>query len=742
MGRNKKITMNKKFPCEQALNMTATANTPFKNQTQLICNGNFNNALVASCLLLMVGCGSGDSNPSTETVTTTDVTSVDIQSQTEQSVAENNSDDTPANNTITAPQQSAPTLNPVTTTTPTNTPTNTPANTPAAAPVNTPVDDDVPVPVAPSTPVNTNTLASATDTPVRSLVAAGSDLATYVPAERPVPSLRAPPAQPVVVAPVITETSPLPAPIVSVPPGVDTNINFPPFFANPGIFTVDAGQTLTLPVIPRDQNGNVPGLFTGPLPEGARFDDNFDGTKSIVWRPLQPDVGLHEISITAVDASEPLLRTTLLARIFVRLPADESSIVNLPPAIDRVVPHRARAGDEVTIQVKGTDPNGHIPRLELISSLDNFSFDVLEEDERIRVLRWQTRETDVGTHQLRFRVTDAIDPSMMAESTIEIELSTPNAFVRPGPRLRSLARGRDFYIGYASLLNFDQRPDSSIYTDIAVSEFNMVSTENSLKWGIVNPQPNVWRWDPFDKEMLLAHEHGMLMHGHPIIWHRQLPQWLNDLRLDQVEQVMLDYTDHVADRYGDHVALWDVVNESLEADGTFRNSIWYQSMGESYIDKAFRQAAISAPFSRLLYNDFDVAWEGPKSDAMFRLVSRMLDEGVPLHGVGFQMHIFTDFDLLDSVERTFQRFADLGLEIYITELDISQAGTPDLAKQAQLYRDVMSLCLQQSACKALQTWGFTDRYSWRSNYDPLMFDDDYNAKNAYFSLQQQLTQPD
>ena len=186
--------MNKNFPCEQALDMTATANTPFKNQTQLICNGNFNNALVASCLLLMVGCGSGDSNPSTETVTTTDVTSVDIQSQTEQSVAENNSDDTPANNTITAPQQSAPTLNPVTTTAPTNTPATAPANTPVAAPVNTPVDDDVPVPVAPSTPVNTNTLASATDTPVRSLVAAGSDLATYVPAERPVPSLRAPPA--------------------------------------------------------------------------------------------------------------------------------------------------------------------------------------------------------------------------------------------------------------------------------------------------------------------------------------------------------------------------------------------------------------------------------------------------------------------------------------------------------------------------------------------------------------------
>ena len=714
--------------------MAAKAKNCINHQTGFTRGGRFNSfnvTFVTACLLAMFGCSSGDSNPSNASTAAT----------AENSDAPTLSEPSPTPSIVEAPVvPSTPVTGGSSAAGPVN--DDVIASDESNSNANTPADEPIVEPQIDTSTVGDTETQAAVNSPVRSLVAPGSDLATYVPVERPVPSLRAPPAQPVVVAPVINEGTPLPAPVVSVPPGVDTTINFPPFFENLGVSIIAAGQTLTLPVVPRDQNGNIPGLFTGPLPEGARFEDNFDGTKSIVWRPLQPDVGLHEISITAVDATEPLLRTTQLARVFVQLPADESSIVNLPPAIDRVVPHRARAGDEVVIQVKGTDPNGHIPRLELLSSLDNFSFEVLEEDERIRVLRWQTLESDVGIHQLRFRVTDAIDPGMTAESTIEIQLSDPNAFVRPGPRLRTLASNRDFYIGYASLLNFDQRPDSAIYTDIAVSEFNMVSTENSLKWGIVNPQPNVWRWDAFDKEMLLAHEHGMLMHGHPIIWHRQLPGWLSNLRLDQVEQVMLDYVDYVADRYGPHVALWDVVNESLEEDGSFRNSIWFQSMGESYIDQAFRQAAISAPFSRLLYNDFDVAWEGPKSDAMFRLVSRMLDEGVPLHGVGFQMHIFTDFDLLDSVERTFQRFADLGLEIYITELDISQAGAPDLARQAQLYQDIMSLCLRQAACKALQTWGFTDRYSWRSNYDPLIFDDDYNAKSAYFALQQRLTQPD
>jgi len=428
--------MKEKFPCEQAIHMAITK-TRFKQQTGLtrpVKFNSFNIAFVVACLLSMYGCTSGDSNPSNAATPMT----------TESNNAPAISEPLPNQSIVEAP---------VVTSTPVTDSLPVVEELLVAEPVN---DDAVPSDVVndndnspASEPIVAPQIDTSTagdletqpviDSPVRSLVAPGSDLATYVPAERPVPALRAPPAQPVVVAPVINETTPLPAPVVSIPPGVDTNINFPPFFENLGISIVAAGQTLTLPVIPRDQNGNIPGLFTGPLPVGARFEDNFDGTKSIVWRPLQPDVGLHEISITAVDATEPLLRTTQLARVFVQLPADESSIVNLPPAIDRVVPHRARAGDEVIIQVKGTDPNGHIPRLELLSSLDNFSFEVLAEDERIRVLRWQTVETDVGTHQLRFRVTDAIDPSMTAESTIEIQLSDPNAFVRPGPRLRTLA---------------------------------------------------------------------------------------------------------------------------------------------------------------------------------------------------------------------------------------------------------------------------------------------------------------
>jgi len=304
-----------------------------------------------------------------------------------------------------------------------------------------------------------------------------------------------------------------------------------------------------------------------------------------------------------------------------------------------------------------------------------------------------------------------------------------------------LAESRDFYIGFAALLDYPNRPDGVLYEDIAVSEFNLWSTENSVKWGSVNPEPNTWRWKSFDDEVAVAHANDIVVHGHPLIWYTQLPQWVQELEIGQREGVMLDYIAHVVGRYGPHVALWDVVNEAFEDDGSFRNSVWFEAMGEGYIAKAFNQAAANTPFSRLIYNDYDVAWEGPKADAMYRLAQNLLEQGVPLHGVGFQFHIETTFDRFDSVERNLQRFADLGLEIYITELDVSETGANQNDMQADVYRRVLDICLRQPQCKALQSWGFTDRYSWRRDRNPLLLDQNYNAKPSYFALQQRLTVP-
>jgi len=203
---------------------------------------------------------------------------------------------------------------------------------------------------------------------------------------------------------------------------------------------------------------------------------------------------------------------------------------------------------------------------------------------------------------------------------------------------------------------------------------------------------------------------------------------------------MREFIDRMLKRYSDRVPVWDVVNEVFEDDGSYRNSVWYEAMQERYIEIAFRQARESAPNARLLYNDYDVAWNGPKSTSMFTMLQSLKDRDVPLDGVGFQMHIFADFDRFDEVEANFQKAANLDLNIYITELDVSMEDEHTEAQQAQVYRRVLDICLKQPRCKGLQTWGFTDQYSWRRKFSPLYLDRAYQVKPAYTAMQQRLSE--
>jgi len=155
------------------------------------------------------------------------------------------------------------------------------------------------------------------------------------------------------------------------------------------------------------------------------------------------------------------------------------------------------------------------------------------------------------------------------------------------------------------------------------------------------------------------------------------------------------------------------------------------------------QAREILPQGTLILNEYDIEINGPKADGFFSLIERMQLRGTPLDAVGFQMHLFSTFDQFDEVRENFQRAADLGLDIYVTELDVSfpEGSTErDLQLQADIYREILSICLEQERCKALQTWGFTDQYSWREPLDPLMFDARYQPKPAYFAIQQRLSE--
>ena len=527
-----------------------------------------------------------------------------------------------------------------------------------------------------------------------------------------------------------------PEPVLHAPPGFDPSTNRPPFFPDWENVTVVAGTPLELRFAPIDPDGGVAGQYPNALPPGARYIDNFDTTRSLLWRPLEPDVGIRPFTLFTVDPVEPALRVEYTVLIRVIMPSDPSTIENRPPGIDRVPPQTVRAGDPVVLHVKGTDPNGTVPTLDIRGLPPGSTVSPLPGDPRVQVVRFRPEAT--GTLELEAIARDAVDPSLSARESILIDVRAPSRFTRSGARLRDLADARGFRIGYASAPNFHRRPDGALYETIASEEFNIVTAENSMKWDTLNPEPGLYRWAEADNLVAHAQASDMLVHGHTLVWYTQLPAWLKARPPATLEGHMREHIDRVLTRYAARVPVWDVVNEALDREGNLRRSIWLDAMGPGYIDTAFRQARLSAPEATLLYNEYDIGFDGPKADGLFRLLETLQAAGTPLDGVGFQLHLFADFERFDELAENVRRVAAMGLDVYITELDVSMRATDTEEAQAQVFENVASVCLAEPRCKALQSWGFTDRHSWRREQSPLMFDRDYAPKPAYFALQRRL----
>ncbi len=533
------------------------------------------------------------------------------------------------------------------------------------------------------------------------------------------------------------DLGPLP-PIIINPNNIDITTNTPPYFEGLDNQTVFAGEELEVLLKPVDTNGNLPGMFPESLPVGAQYIDNLDGTKTMKWRPLQPDVGIRDFTVTAVDAEDGEYRSQHTIRIRVLLPADQSGIENFPPTVNAIREHTVQVNDPVVLQIKGVDPNGTVPTLEVVNQPPGATFIPHHSEPDISVLRFIPSTAGVVSIDVIAR--DAIDPTSTGKATLNIDVRPASDFIREGTSLLSLATARNFRLGYASVKDFYYRPDGALYARTAAQEFNSVTPENSFKWSFINPLPGRYRWAAADNLVSFGRANGMEVHGHTLVWHRQLPNWIKFSEVEDRETHMREFIDRMLNRYSDRVTIWDVVNEVFEDNGEFRNSVWYEGMQEQYIEIAFRQAHASAPNARLLYNDYDVAWNGPKSSAMFTMLQSLKDREVPLDGVGFQMHIFADFNLFDEVEANFQKAADLDLDVYITELDVSMNEGQTEVQQAEVYRRVLDICLRQPRCKGMQTWGFTDQYSWRRSYNPLYLDREYQVKPAYSAVQQRLSE--
>jgi endo-1,4-beta-xylanase len=332
----------------------------------------------------------------------------------------------------------------------------------------------------------------------------------------------------------------------------------------------------------------------------------------------------------------------------------------------------------------------------------------------------------------------------------------------PAQTLRSSGAQRGVLMG-AAVDTADIASDAT-YATILAQQYSMIEAENEMKWAAIEPTEGVFNFTPGDTLASFAQAHGMKLRGHNLCWHSYNPRWLakGNLTPSQLYTLLQTYITTVAGHFKGKVFAWDVVNEALADNGNgLRDSIWYNRpgtglTGPGYIDQAFRWAHAADPDALLFYNDYNVedANHNPKSDAMYGLVKGMLSRGVPIHGVGLQFHITAKPSDVPAagLDANIARFAALGLQVHITELDVripvdanGNASATDLAAQAQSYHDIVSVCLKYHACTAVQTWGFTDRHSWVPHFykgygAALPFDKNYQSKPAYASILQALGQ--
>jgi endo-1,4-beta-xylanase len=295
----------------------------------------------------------------------------------------------------------------------------------------------------------------------------------------------------------------------------------------------------------------------------------------------------------------------------------------------------------------------------------------------------------------------------------------------------------------------------STFTNILTQEFNYVTPENEMKWANIEPSRNNYSYGPADQIVNFALDNGMQVKGHTLVWHSQLPAWVDAINdPEDLRNAMVSHIQNLLDHYRGKVHAWDVVNEAWanpndwpNGTPTLRNSVFMRVLGESFIDEAFIAAREADPEIKLYYNDFRSEAVGqPKGDAIYEMVKGMVERGVPIDGVGLQVHLGlpNDKPAIEDVIANMQRLADLGLEVLVSEMDdhVCDGETPE--EQGVRFHDIAAACVAQPACPAFTVWGIRDGDSWLNSWNELdcmgrrpaglLWDDNYMKKPAYHGV--------
>ena len=322
----------------------------------------------------------------------------------------------------------------------------------------------------------------------------------------------------------------------------------------------------------------------------------------------------------------------------------------------------------------------------------------------------------------------------------------------------SLKKVAPFPVGTAA--SYRQLSADDSIRSILIREFNSITPENEMKMFRIMPRPGEYNFEQADSIAAFCARHDMRLFGHTLVWHSATPQWVTEAGHDStsLSALLNEYITTYVSRYKGQVHGWDVVNEAItDSAGTMRETFWYKMLGESYIDQAFIAAHEADPNAVLFINDYNTERDTVKLNATIDLINRLKSRGVPVSGIGLQMHLRMDIPN-EIIAHSLRKAAETGLMVHISELDIifnrhndKQGGgeqihktlTSEMAQQqgekynhvAELYRNIVPEGQQYG----ITVWGFNDRTSWikpffEINDWPTLYDTGLKRKPAYYGL--------
>lgn len=297
--------------------------------------------------------------------------------------------------------------------------------------------------------------------------------------------------------------------------------------------------------------------------------------------------------------------------------------------------------------------------------------------------------------------------------------------------------------------------------DLLRKHFNSITAENEMKFEELQPEPGHFTFDVADEIVSFAKENGMKVRGHTLVWHNQTPDWmfLNEDgsvtdRETLLERMKLHITT-VMQHYKGQAYCWDVVNEVIADEGTelFRKSKWTEIIGDDFVEKAFEYAHEADPEALLFYNDYNESHPN-KREKIFTLVKGLVDKGIPIHGIGLQAHWNLTGPSYEDIRAALEKYATLGLEIHLTELDVSVFNyedrrtdltepTKDMqALQAERYTELFKILREYShVISSITFWGAADDYTWLDDFPvkgrknwPFVFDENQEPKESFWNI--------